>query len=39
LATDLANLITNWSIAFGRPYITNPDLAERFANGWLDSPF
>lgn len=21
-------------IAFGRPYISNPDLAERFANGW-----
>lgn len=21
-------------IAFGRPYITNPDLATRFANGW-----
>ena len=21
-------------IAFGRPYISNPDLVERFANGW-----
>jgi 2,4-dienoyl-CoA reductase-like NADH-dependent reductase (Old Yellow Enzyme family) len=21
-------------ISFGRPYITNPDLPERFANGW-----
>ncbi len=21
-------------VAFGRPYISNPDLAERFANGW-----
>ena len=21
-------------IAFGRPYITNPDLVERFENGW-----
>jgi 2,4-dienoyl-CoA reductase-like NADH-dependent reductase (Old Yellow Enzyme family) len=26
-------------IAFGRPYISNPDLVERFANGWpLSSP-
>jgi len=22
------------AIAFGRPYLANPDLAERFANGW-----
>ena len=22
------------AIAFGRPYISNPDLVERFANGW-----
>ena len=27
-------------IAFGRPYIANPDLVERFANGWAlaDAP-
>ena len=25
-------------IAFGRPYITNPDLAERFRNGWPLNP-
>ena len=25
-------------IAFGRPYITNPDLVERFANGWPLNP-
>lgn len=25
-------------IAFGRPYITNPDLVERFANGWPLAP-
>lgn len=25
-------------IAFGRPYISNPDLVERFANGWLLAP-
>lgn len=25
-------------IAFGRPYITNPDLVERFANNWELSP-
>lgn len=25
-------------IAFGRPYITNPDLAERFAHGWPLNP-
>jgi 2,4-dienoyl-CoA reductase-like NADH-dependent reductase (Old Yellow Enzyme family) len=25
-------------IAFGRPYISNPDLVERFANGWPLSP-
>jgi 2,4-dienoyl-CoA reductase-like NADH-dependent reductase (Old Yellow Enzyme family) len=29
IATGLADLI-----AFGRPYISNPDLVERFANGW-----
>ncbi len=22
------------AIAFGRPYLSNPDLVERFANGW-----
>ena len=36
VASGLADLI-----AFGRPYITNPDLVERFANGWplaLDAP-
>ena len=26
-------------IAFGRPYITNPDLPERFQNGWELTPF
>ena len=25
-------------IAFGRPYITNPDLVQRFANGWPPAP-
>lgn len=25
-------------IAFGRPFISNPDLAERFANGWSLNP-
>lgn len=25
-------------IAFGRPYISNPDLAERFKNGWTLNP-
>lgn len=25
-------------IAFGRPYIANPDLVERFANGWALAP-
>jgi N-ethylmaleimide reductase len=25
-------------IAFGRPYLSNPDLAERFANGWELNP-
>jgi N-ethylmaleimide reductase len=25
-------------IAFGRPYITNPDLPERFKNGWPLNP-
>jgi 2,4-dienoyl-CoA reductase-like NADH-dependent reductase (Old Yellow Enzyme family) len=30
---DLADLI-----AFGRPYISNPDLVERFANGWPLAP-
>lgn len=25
-------------IAFGRPFISNPDLAERLANGWLLAP-
>ena len=25
-------------VAFGRPYISNPDLVERFANGWPLSP-
>lgn len=25
-------------IAFGRPYISNPDLVERFANGWPLNP-
>jgi N-ethylmaleimide reductase len=25
-------------MAFGRPYISNPDLVERFANGWPLSP-
>jgi N-ethylmaleimide reductase len=29
LTNELADLI-----AFGRPFITNPDLVERFANGW-----
>ena len=29
IAEGLADLI-----AFGRPYISNPDLVERFANGW-----
>ncbi len=26
-------------VAFGRPYISNPDLVERFANGWPLSDF
>ncbi|MFA7001820.1 MAG: alkene reductase [Candidatus Omnitrophota bacterium] len=26
-------------IAFGRPFITNPDLPERFKNGWPLSPY
>jgi N-ethylmaleimide reductase len=30
LESGLANLI-----AFGKPFINNPDLTERFANGWL----
>ena len=25
-------------IAFGRPYLSNPDLVERFANGWELNP-
>jgi len=25
-------------VAYGRPYITNPDLVERFANGWPLAP-
>lgn len=25
-------------IAFGRPYLSNPDLVERFANGWALNP-
>ncbi len=25
-------------VAYGRPYITNPDLVERFANGWELAP-
>jgi hypothetical protein len=25
-------------ISFGRPFISNPDLVERFANGWLLNP-
>jgi N-ethylmaleimide reductase len=25
-------------IAFGRPFISNPDLVERFANGWPLNP-
>jgi N-ethylmaleimide reductase len=25
-------------IAFGRPYISNPDLVERFANNWPLNP-
>lgn len=25
-------------IAFGRPFISNPDLVERFANGWKLNP-
>ncbi len=25
-------------IAFGRPYLSNPDLMERFANGWELNP-
>jgi N-ethylmaleimide reductase len=25
-------------IAFGRPYISNPDLVERFANNWSLNP-
>lgn len=29
IAAGLADLV-----AFGRPYISNPDLVERFANGW-----
>ena len=33
VASGLADLI-----AFGRPYITNPDLVERFTNGWSLAP-
>ena len=33
IASGLADLI-----AFGRPYITNPDLVERFENGWPLAP-
>jgi N-ethylmaleimide reductase len=25
-------------IAFGRPFLSNPDLVERFANGWELNP-
>ena len=25
-------------IAFGRPWLSNPDLVERFANGWELNP-
>ena len=25
-------------IAFGRPYLSNPELVERFANGWELNP-
>jgi N-ethylmaleimide reductase len=25
-------------ISFGRPYLSNPDLVERFANGWPLAP-
>jgi len=31
---ELENGIANL-IAFGRPFINNPDLVERFANDWL----
>ena len=33
LASGQADLI-----AFGRPYLSNPDLVERFANGWELNP-
>ncbi|MCC2978327.1 alkene reductase [Sphingomonas sp. PL-96] len=33
LATGLADLV-----AFGRPYIANPDMVERIANGWPLNP-
>jgi N-ethylmaleimide reductase len=33
IATGQADLI-----AFGRPYLSNPDLVERFANGWELNP-
>ena len=33
MATGQADLI-----AFGRPYLSNPDLVERFANGWELNP-
>ena len=33
IATGQADLI-----AFGRPYLSNPDLVERFANGWQMNP-
>lgn len=33
IATGQADLI-----AFGRPYLSNPDLVERFANGWKLNP-
>ncbi len=33
ISAGLADLI-----AFGRPYLSNPDLVERFANGWALNP-
>ena len=34
VANDQADLI-----AFGRPYISNPDLPDRYKNGWQVTPF
>jgi len=35
---DSPGIYTEEMVAFGRPYITNPDLPERLKNGWTLNP-